>query len=284
MDHEKYYDIRGDSYVIHFPNFNGLSTDEVERMFSVYGPMSVDTKGQYSLCFIRYKNLEDTINCLNGFKNHKSIKILQHKNKTSNSTKKNCTNKKQKTNVPSLFDTKETDREESSNKFQNGKQCHFNDPVDGRDSDHNSSTASISSFAQLLKMKKIIKKRTSSVASSEISDSYSTKMVNSHNEDEIPSLTYNNKKTTVEAQEVIIANIHPDLGVQDILTLFKDYHPICMTFIKQVPDTEIRYCHAYFMSARDALAIEKKFDKYLLREHVLIVLRPQMLIEEAFFM
>lgn len=281
MDYEKYYYKKGDSYVIHFPNFNGYSSDEVRAMFSVYGNvLSIDNrKGKYGFCFIRYQNLIEVERCLHGFKNSKTIKILPHKHKLkSATTKDDTTNKDQITKIPSLCGI-----DEVSNKFDRDKQSDLSDWNKGGDSD-NSSITSWSSLTQMQKLKQLKKGSSNSVVSSETSDNNLMKMVNSLNEDEIPSLTYDNKKTIVQAQEVIVANIHPNIGAQEILTLFKDYHPICVTFIKQVPDTEIRYCHAYFVSAKDALAIEKKFDKYLLSEHVLIVLRPQMLIEEAFFM
>ncbi|XP_076661010.1 uncharacterized protein LOC143364684 [Halictus rubicundus] len=98
MNYQHYYDRRNDSYVIHFWNFKGISEDEIKKMFSVYGSATIKgSGGQFGFYFIRYKNLEDTLNCLNGFKGHKSIKILPHKNKINNKPKnKKHTNNKWK--------------------------------------------------------------------------------------------------------------------------------------------------------------------------------------------
>ncbi|XP_076646615.1 uncharacterized protein LOC143355572 [Halictus rubicundus] len=279
MNYEHYYDRRNDSYVIHFPNFDGISEDELKKMFSVYGPATIKgSGGQFGLYFVRYKNLEDTINCLNGFKGHKSIKILPHKRKVNNkSENKNDSNNKRnpgKTGLINLSNSEETIQ----------KQSGYDNVVSKIDSDCDTSIGSTSSLPQQLKMLQMNKRRSEISISSEIADQTTKTMESTFNEDEIPSLVYRNKKTIVPAQEVIIANIDPSVELKEILTLFKDYHPIATTFIKQVPDSGIRYIHAYFTTVSDALAIEKKFDKYLLREHILIVLRPEMLAKEAFYM
>lgn len=91
MDHEKYYDKKSDgSYVIHFLNKKGLDLQEVNKRFSAFGKvLSVDDHGKANaLCFIKYGTVEDAIKCIDGFKNNKSIKILPHIHKMSDTNGK----------------------------------------------------------------------------------------------------------------------------------------------------------------------------------------------------
>ncbi|XP_076654090.1 uncharacterized protein LOC143359768 [Halictus rubicundus] len=269
MNYEHYYDRRNDSYVIHFSNFHGISEDEINKMFSVYGSVTIrGTGGQFGFYFIRYKNLEDTINCLNGFKDHKSIKILPHKHKI-NQKCKNKTHKPGKTEPINLSNSEEAIQ----------KQSGYHNVVSKIDSGCDTSIGSTST-----KIVHMNKRRSEISISSEIADQTTKTMESSFDEGEIPSLVYRNKKTIIPAQEVIIANIDPSVELKEILTLFNDHHPIATTDIQQVPYSGVRYIHAYFMTVSDALAVEKKFDKYRLREHILIVLRPEMLIKEAIYM
>ncbi|XP_025152820.1 uncharacterized protein LOC112588174 [Harpegnathos saltator] len=84
-------------------------------------------------------------------------------------------------------------------------------------------------------------------------------------------------KSKYVMQEVIVANIHADYGVHYVLHLFEKCSPVSATFVKTILKTDIRYCLVYFINIDDALAIEKKFDKYELSGKNLIVLRTSQL-------
>ncbi|XP_031840876.1 uncharacterized protein LOC116430608 [Nomia melanderi] len=304
MDHEKFYDKKHDgSYLVHFPN-KGLTTDEVKNIFSSYGTVvSVDQHGDtFGLCFVRYKNLQDTMRCLNSLKNHQLIKILPHKKKIKNkSTTKNHKPVQERSEDSSAFSSinKFLKQNHLKNKDINrtdNKDYHYNvSPRSRRNSDGNSSTKTISSLRQLLKSKQSERSTSSTPISVECLDNSSSTIEDYFNENEIPSLICNNQRFTnhkyaqktphiIPAQEVIIANVHPELGSPEILSFFDEYKPIATSQIFHIPNIGLRYCHIYFESAEQAAVVEKKFDKYLWNGKTLIVLRLHVLAEQALLM
>ncbi|XP_071571038.1 uncharacterized protein [Temnothorax nylanderi] len=80
-------------------------------------------------------------------------------------------------------------------------------------------------------------------------------------------------------QEIIVANIHAKYGVHYILHLFEKYGPISATLVKTIPENDLRYCHVYFETAQDAVAVEKEFDNFDLAGKNLIVLQRSRLID-----
>jgi len=82
-------------------------------------------------------------------------------------------------------------------------------------------------------------------------------------------------------QEVIVVNIHANYDMHYILHLFKKYNPLAATSVKTISETNIRYCHVYFETIQNAIAVEKEFDKFFLFGKSLIVLRKLQLIKEA---
>lgn len=88
-------------------------------------------------------------------------------------------------------------------------------------------------------------------------------------------------KTIVPMQEIIVANIHSNYGVHYILHLFEKHRPISATLVKTIPEKDIRYCHIYFKTMQDAIAVEEEFDNLILCGKNLIVLRNSRLIDET---
>jgi len=82
-------------------------------------------------------------------------------------------------------------------------------------------------------------------------------------------------------QEVIVANIHANYGMHYILHLFGKFNPVAATSVKTISETNIRYCHVYFETVQNAMAVEKEFDNFFLSGKNLIVLRKLQLIEKA---
>lgn len=93
----------------------------------------------------------------------------------------------------------------------------------------------------------------------------------------LPALTKNTLSKSVTMQEVIVANIDVNYSVHYILHLFEKHSPISATLVKTISKTDIRYCLVYFMNVDDALAIEEKFDNYVLSGRNLVVLRTSQL-------
>lgn len=89
------------------------------------------------------------------------------------------------------------------------------------------------------------------------------------------------KKNILDAGEIIVGNIDKNYGVGYVLHLLENYDPIAISYIKQVPETGIRYCHVYFKNIQDSINVEKQFDMLKLKKNNLIVMRPCKLLEEA---
>ncbi|XP_053988385.1 uncharacterized protein LOC128881398 [Hylaeus volcanicus] len=292
MNIEQYYDKKSDgSYVIHFPNDKGISLRELDQIFSAYGfVLSLDNRrNTHGLCFIRYGNLEEVKLCIEGLKNHKFIRILPHKNKILKQQPAKKTIHKQ---------NKERNDQnhsvcESNKQLQYGNEHKFRNKMEHKEgsSTTDSSDISISSMRSIVNSKcshKYALSRNHKVS----------KGVESYEEDEIPQLICNNQKhttynnegflsnneTTIPAQEVVVANIHPNLGIHYILHLFEKYNPISVSLMLMIPKTSIRYCHVYFKSNEEALATEKEFDRKVLLGKNLIVLRAQKLLLESLVM
>ncbi|XP_024893139.1 probable WRKY transcription factor protein 1 [Temnothorax curvispinosus] len=80
-------------------------------------------------------------------------------------------------------------------------------------------------------------------------------------------------------QEIIVANIHTNYGVHYILHLFEKYGPISATLVKTIPENDLRYCHVFFKTVQDAVAVEKEFDNFHLAGKNLIVLQRSRLVD-----
>lgn len=97
----------------------------------------------------------------------------------------------------------------------------------------------------------------------------------SHTESPVTGAEMN--QATIEAQPIVVANIHTDYGVHYILHLFQKHDPICVSPMKIILKQGLRYCVVYVQSPLQARDIEKKFDNYSLCGKELIVLRAQKL-------
>ncbi|XP_018368904.1 PREDICTED: uncharacterized protein LOC108764963 isoform X1 [Trachymyrmex cornetzi] len=90
------------------------------------------------------------------------------------------------------------------------------------------------------------------------------------------------KIVNIPMQDIIVANIHQNYGVHYILHLFEKFSPISATVVKTISKTNIRYCHIYFKTVQDAVAVEEEFDNFDLSGKNLIVLRESRLINDAY--
>ena len=89
-----------------------------------------------------------------------------------------------------------------------------------------------------------------------------------------------NKKKILEAQEIIVGNIHVEYGAGYILHLMDKFEPIAISNISTTPKHGRRYCHVYFKTVKNAVEVENKFDKLSLSGQKLVVLRPEHLMKE----
>lgn len=321
MDYEKYYDMKSDgSYVVHFPNNKGLSKSELQELFSAFGNvLSVDDRGQsHGLCFVRYENCEDVKRCITGFKNHRHIKILPHKNKT----KAMNTKLRSQSQDNNIFNQNSSKNQSQNKQSKNGQRNHQSDSniskslsvkstntsngMDNEDLSDISVNSSIHSiYSEVGSCKKVLSLKqlrlknlqraalSNSLPSMACTDS-SKKPKQISDMDEIPALVCTNKNygtnntkfsklssVVVQAQEVIVANIHPSLSIHYILHLFEKYNPIAISLMMTIPKSGMRYCHVYYKTLEDTFATIEEFDKSLLRGKNLIVSTPQKLMEEA---
>lgn len=309
MDYEKYYDRRRDgSYVIHFPNNKGLTMKEVNTIFSSFGKvLSADDRGQPNgLCFVKLETAEDAKQCIEAFKNHKFIKILPHiTKKFVNVKRKPCNENKKVFKQNSIVNNSDNNIINSNDlcakKIQekcNQSDSNISESISVKDNfnddiktEENKKSTSISSLRHFLKLKNLRRTASSTSISSEVTNENLNREI--FNEIEIPSLVSIDKKykshnikvplssKVIQAQEVIVANIHPNISIHYILHLFEKYNPISVSLMMTTPNTRILYCHVYFKTYEEAHSTMKEFDKYSLYGKYLIVLTSQKLIEEA---
>nr|XP_034182267.1 uncharacterized protein LOC117605259 [Osmia lignaria] len=306
MDDEKYYHKKLDgSYVVHFPNNKGLSKSEIEEMFSGFGNvLSVDDRGQpHGLCFVRYENCEDVIRCIKGFKDHRYIKILPHKSKTKTMNTKLRSQNKQSKNGQWNYQADSNISKSLSAKSTNNSNGNGMDNEDFSDTSFSSSIQTIDSEGgshkrtlslKQLRLKNLQRAALNNSLPSDACTNSSKKSKQISDMDEIPALVCTNKNyginntkfsklssVVVQAQEVIVANIHPSLSIHYLLHLFEKYNPIAVSLMMTIPKSGIRYCHVYYKTLEDAFATVEEFDKSLLRGKNLIVSTSQKLMEEA---
>ena len=125
------------------------------------------------------------------------------------------------------------------------------------------------------------------------SKSVCSEELNNVYEDEIPDLVSSNgkipikkntsRKIIIDAQAVIVGNIHPKIGPSYILHLFDQFEPLAITEMQSIPSSGIRYCHVYFKTVEESLCVENKFDKFDLLGTKLVVLQANKLVKEATF-
>ena len=283
--------------------------------------LSVDDRGQsHGLCFVRYENCEDVLHCIRGLKDHRYIKILPHKTKIktmntklrsqnqNNNILKQDSSKDQSQNKQSKNDQWNYQADSNISKSLSAKSTN-NSNGNGMDNEDFSDTSFSSSIQTIdseggsrkrtlslkqLRLKNLQRAALNNSLPSDACTNTSKKSKQISDMDEIPALVCTNKNygtnntkfsklssVVVQAQEVIVANIHPSLSIHYLLHLFEKYNPIAVSLMMTIPKSGIRYCHVYYKTLEDAFATVEEFDKSLLRGKNLIVSTSQKLMEEA---
>ncbi|XP_015514388.1 uncharacterized protein LOC107220341 isoform X1 [Neodiprion lecontei] len=83
------------------------------------------------------------------------------------------------------------------------------------------------------------------------------------------------------AYDVVVANIHSNLGVSNIYEMFDKFEPIYVSDIETVPEINVRFCFVYFKTPSVTLQVEESFDGISAFGKNLIILRPETLEAEA---
>lgn len=317
MNDERYYDRRADgSYVIHFPNKNGLSMEKINEMFAEFGDvLSVDDRGKaYGLCYVRYKNLDDTKRCIDGFRNHEFISILPHKNKPKAATKNRmpCNGSKNlfqphitRGSLEDVFTGKnlydKQSRDNENDKCKKNRHSDFNmsrlsikDKYnvsnDSTDSEHFSETHSPKSY---LKARQESRFTSNTSISSEITNETSKGLRDVVDPKKIAGIVlvdqthrlYKELASTpiriVTAHEIIVGNIHPSVGIHYILHLFEKHNPLSISDMKATVELGTRYCFVYFTARDEAIATQREFDSYSIHGSKLIVSTFTKLLQET---
>ncbi|CAL7947913.1 unnamed protein product [Xylocopa violacea] len=259
MDYDRYYSKNDNSYLIHFPNNKGLSLTEIDKIFSSYGKvLSIDNRGQsHGLCFVRYERLEAVKRCIDALQNHSFIKILKHKLK-----------------VNAKINTKRTTSLYTS-KNNTMDQATFNNDANDVETNSLSDISSINSLITVSDQKSATKRIRS------LKDCLENKgLVHTDQQNKMYNFKTSSPTTkSVQAQQVIVANIHPSLSIHYILHLFEKYNPIAVSLMMTIPKSGIRYCHVYYKTYEEAYATMKEFDRYYLQGKSLIVLTSLKLME-----
>lgn len=318
-NYELYYKILKDgSYTVHFANNKDFSEEMVTNMFSQYGRVLSVKAGKNlnavgkSLMFIRFETLDDTISCLKAFQVNKLINILPQKDKLQADQKdlnqrhlledlpQKMTNEKwlNPTSDETLLETERKRTNDANDIKTSGWRHRSNDSadIDCQNFSRNYKTDTIKYDKPGSLINEITKingnthvnknmfddertSRTLNFDTGTMKEEFNASAVSSGLSLEVAS--FNER---ILAEEVIVANIPDNFNVHNVCHLFKDYNPIKATCIKEILPTEdvkIRYCRIYFRTQEDAIAVERKFDRYPLDKERLIVLRNSSLIKEA---
>lgn len=92
-----------------------------------------------------------------------------------------------------------------------------------------------------------------------------------------PKSLEGDKRGVLRAADVVVANIHSNIGVSNVYELFKECRPIYVSDIETVPDINVRYCYVYFETETSALKAEQSFDGISVLGNNLIALRSSRL-------
>ncbi|XP_034948124.1 uncharacterized protein [Chelonus insularis] len=297
-----------DQWSIYFVNKNGLSVEKIDKIVSEFvGKKKINqTSNPSGMCFINLFSFEDAVKCVKGLQGHELIQLKkQLKNQgelKKNGIKNDETNKsdskydemyKSDFKHDEMFKSDLKKNEISKNGFKNDeiKQKEEESFIINDSDDIKKTPEKCNELITDLKAKKVIDTNTYDYLKQEFQDK---KCVEA--EPKMPELVLKNnvsneamsKDTTaesthsveensdlienVEAEELIIANIHEDYGTNYILHLLEKYQPIGASFVKVSERYALRYCHVYFTSSQYINEVQKKFDKFELGTKNLIVL------------
>lgn len=323
MEYENYYKIETDgTFSIHFPNYKKLSIDEIKELFSPHGDVvSVNTAGSINgLRFVKFKTVEEISRSLEAFRNSDTIRILPQKkfqngkNKIDKKFSKQQITSSKDDSFSSLSHTSNQAIKQHNRSHSNGSssdtcsqgsrhryrlntntiKCNksnspLSDSLHIQQNYNNSIAPTLNNDLEVIKRFHIDNYMNKDMLDYKIPALISKSDVRDKEYDSVSNYSLRNatkissKAIIIPMQEIIVANIHANYGVHYILHLFERYNPISATLIKKIPETGVRYCHVYFRTLQDAIAIEEKFDNFFLSEKNLIVLRKSRLIELATF-
>lgn len=294
-----------------FPNKHALPKDEINKIFSLFGTVNTITQAgdERGFRFVSYGSMEEVECAVRSLKTHPLINLIPHrpKNRHNKTAQSPSTPNEENSNVifstnqvnTNFFQRKRNNGSINVNQFSNTRDSifcqEFNSVEDNRSVHSNDARNKSSNFQTT---NKSIGGSASSLnslnrsgkidARGNLSNSFDLRF---HTNDsvsiDIPDLVTKDNikieshKPNIEilnAEEVIVANIHDDYGPAYILHLFDDFEPLSISYIKSSPNNCIRYCHVYFTTANDSVAVEKKFDKYNLDGKNLVVFRINKLI------
>lgn len=293
-----------------FPNKHAIPKEEINKIFSVFGTVvSVTSAGDArGFRFVSYGSIEEVELAVLSLKTHPLINLIPHRPKNKSKPVKTTPKEESGSIIYStnqvntnFFQRRRVDRDNSSSTIFSGinesavgrQQIKSND--DETESVHSNSSTFRSRYSDShISPKKSLNGSSGSYKSQRLtksrgaySDSFNTKL--GKNEDmDIPDLVtkdnvnIKSKVEVINAEEVIVANIHDDYGPAYVLHLFDDYEPLSVSYMKTTPNNSSRYCHVYFTNEKDSIAVEKKFDNYNLDGKNLVVFRIDRLIPRYF--
>ena len=277
-----------------------------------------DEKG---LRFVQYSTPLEAETAVNGLQNHSKIKLVpyipKHRSKNLNKPLDDCQsnnagleqpieNDNVKRNLYQRKSAKNKKTDSQSHYSYNNNASTFSQTIDTSRLNHNNDNASV--YSNNLSQDFLPKETETSPTRSSGRNSSSSSIssvntgkrllklkeciktnVSSSPYDTIPNLvtksdsSQNNrpKQVVLNAEEIIVGNIHECINSAFILHLFESFDPLAISYINVVPSTEIRYCHVYFKTQQDSIEVEEQFDNYDLAGKKLVVMRPCKLVEQA---
>ncbi|KAJ8680768.1 hypothetical protein QAD02_016555 [Eretmocerus hayati] len=307
-------DSRAETYCISFLNAKGFKRDEIERIFSQFGPIASinETGTERGYRFVRYPTYGDARNAVEGLRDHPHIKLFpphdrknagannsgsqqkksDRKNDRKSGRKQSAHSRdmpqrneqrqhqnmtapwKQGTNTVDNFNAGREEWNESSH--QQNVKAPWEQGRNG-ESDFNPNRGERNGHHH--QQNTTAPWDHSTNGDGDFPMSRGEKSLDDRWEERKPgAFDANSQIQLVIAGEVIVGNIHPDFGSPYILHLLDSFEPIAITKIKILPQTSIRYCHVYFKSHSQSMKVEKQFDGMNLSQQKLIVLRPDRLV------
>ncbi|XP_011506194.1 PREDICTED: uncharacterized protein LOC105368772 [Ceratosolen solmsi marchali] len=303
-------------YCLIFPNKHAVSFNEIKRIFSKFGNVTqIKVAGNKTgFHFIQYLTLNEVERAINGLKEHATIKLVLHRPQCYSQSNCNVKRKVQVHTIQNDQTSKMENQGKSNNTIQLGHKVKTEklliENSECVNSDNNipcGSDNSINSYylnGQYLSgseriYAKSMNDDSNTMGKQEVKPKHLNSNIeiceyNSENEtdytktdDDIPNLVKRTNSNAIskiqilDAEAIIVANIHENYGCGYILHLFEHARPLAISYITLLPNSNTRYCYVYFETLKDTIEIEQHFDKYNLSGKKLIVLRPSRLIEEA---
>lgn len=296
MSTENLIKAEGHCYCLIFSNYKALEHSTIESIFSNYGRViSVTATGDHrGYRFVRYATLEEAQKAVDNVGNDHDIQLKGHKPKNQGKQSPSGKKYRQKNNGDKRNNLVSESRRPSVPVWRHEVENYSDYSSCGESSSDEPKNKSLYFMQRTQSMHSLPGSEHGNQLRSAISEDRMNQryqelnhlrqqvFISSSDSEGVPALvsSKNPEKPNivmVTAGEVVVGNIPTRLGAAYLLHLFEKHHPLAISYLHAVSKTNTNYCHVYFRSDKDALRVEREFDKHDLMGRRLVVMRPEKL-------